>query len=151
MEKITIAEVQLDDIHGLKKIEVECRLSPWTIRAYEAERQRSDSVMLKATGDDGGIRGFVVGRAPLNGDQAEIYNLGVASCFRRQGIASMLLKKFRAICAERHLSTVWLEVRAANRAATEFYLSHGFIQKGVRRGFYNDPPDNAVLMSAEVI
>jgi ribosomal-protein-alanine N-acetyltransferase len=145
-----IANIRLDDIPDLKKLEVECQLSPWTIDAYEAEHGRSDSVMLKATDGDGNVCGFVIGRAPLEGGDAEIYNLGVSPSDRRQGIATMLMLEFRRICLERQIASIWLEVRAANQAAIEFYLSHGFIQKGIRPKFYSDPPDDAILMSASV-
>lgn len=150
MRNYTIASIRLEDIPDLKKLEVECQLSAWTIDAYESELGRSDSIMLKATSGDRTICGFVMGRARLEGGEAEIYNLGVALSDRRKGIATMLMREFRRICLERQIASVWLEVRAANHAAIEFYLSHGFIQKGVRPKFYSDPPDDAILMSASV-
>ena len=150
MRNYTIAKIRLDDISDLKKLEVECQLSPWTVNAYESEHGRSDSVKLKATDGDGNICGFVLGRAPLEGGDAEIYNLGVAPSCRRQGIATMLVREFGNICFERRISSLWLEVRAANQTAIEFYLSHGFVQKGVRPKFYSDPADDAILMSASV-
>jgi ribosomal-protein-alanine N-acetyltransferase len=146
----TIAKIGPDDIPDLKKLEVECQLSPWTIDAYKSEYGRSDSIMLKATSGDRNICGFIIGRARLEGGEAEIYNLGVSPSDRRQGIATMLMREFRRICLERQIASIWLEVRAANEAAIEFYLSHGFIQKGVRPKFYSDPPDDAILMSASV-
>jgi len=151
VENYTIANVRLDDIQDLKQIEVDCGLSPWTIGAYESEYRRSDSVMLKATGEDGRIWGFIVGRAPLEGGEAEIYNLGVEPRFRRRGVATMLLREVRRICAERRIAALWLEVRAANKAAVSFYFSHGFARKGVRPGFYSDPRDDAIVMSAPVL
>ena len=78
MRNYTIASIRLEDIPDLKKLEVECQLSAWTIDAYESELGRSDSIMLKATSGDRTICGFVMGRARLEGGEAEIYNLGVA-------------------------------------------------------------------------
>jgi ribosomal-protein-alanine N-acetyltransferase len=150
VNKIAIAKVRNEDIRDLKEIEIQCELSPWTIDAYESELKRPDSIMLKATREGGEICGFIVGRSPQDAGEAEIYNLGVAVLFRRQGIAAMLLDEFRRTCAERGNSSVWLEVRVANKSAIEFYLAHGFIRKGVRPGFYADPPDDALLMFAAI-
>jgi ribosomal-protein-alanine N-acetyltransferase len=150
VNNIAISKVRNEDVRDLKEIEIQCELSPWTIEAYECELERPDSIILKATSDDRDLCGFIVGRSSLEAGDAEIYNLGVAAHFRRQGIAGTLIEEFRRICAERGNSSVWLEVRAANKTAIEFYIAHGFIQKGVRPGFYHDPPDDALLMSAAI-
>jgi ribosomal-protein-alanine N-acetyltransferase len=147
VQKYVVADARPEDVYDLKRIETECGLSPWTIQAYESEFLRSDSIMLKAQGEDGEIFGFLVGRAPRDNGDAEIYNLGTAPAFRRKGIASMLLREFRTVCVERRISAVWLEVRATNNGAIDFYRSHGFESKGIRRNFYSDPAEDAVLMA----
>ncbi len=106
--------------------------------------------MLKAQRGDGRIIGFILGRIPFGGGDAEIHNLGVAATVRRQGIGSMLLDQFRTICSERGIAAIWLEVRDSNAAAISFYRSHGFAQKGIRANFYSNPTENAVLMFMSV-
>ncbi len=151
MERYTIVKTVLKDVPDLKRIEIECGLSPWTLDAYESELERPDSVMLNAQLLDGRVIGFILGRAPLGGGDAEIYNLGVATALRRDGIGSMLVDRFRSICIERGVSAIWLEVRDSNSAAISFYRSHGFFKKGVRSNFYSNPRENAVLMLMSVV
>ena len=145
MDTFIISKVRSSDVPDIKKIEVECGLSPWTIAAYETEQRHPDAVMLKVSVEDGSIVGFVVGRAPVGGD-GEILNIGTALACQRQGIGSMLIEEFRRICTERRLSTIWLEVRSSNRPAIDFYRSRGFIRKGVRPNFYSNPTEDADLM-----
>ena len=147
MEKFKIAETSTADINELKTIEVACGLSPWTIQAYEEEFRRPDSVILTVESAQGVKAGFLVGRAPLDpGGQAEIYNIGALPQFRRSGVGSMLLNKFRGICDARGTAAVWLEVRVSNNTAITFYRSHGFVSTGTRTGFYTNPPEDAQLM-----
>ena len=134
------------DILEIKKIEEECWLSPWTVEAYRTEQMHPDSVMLKAHLDDGTIVGFLAGRSPAGGE-AEILNIGTALAFQRRGIGSAMIDKFRSICTGRQVSAIWLEVRATNHKAIDFYKSHGFVRRGVRPNFYSDPPEDADLMA----
>jgi [ribosomal protein S18]-alanine N-acetyltransferase len=130
----------------IKKIEEQCRLSPWTVDAYVTEQKHPYSVMLKAHLHDGTVVGFLAGRAPAGGE-GEILNIGTAVAFQRRGIGSGLIMEFRAICTERQVSAIWLEVRPTNREAINFYKSHGFIKRGMRPNFYSNPSEDADLMA----
>ena len=134
------------DVPDIKRIEEECRLSPWTVEAYVTEQKHPYSVMLKAHLKDSTVVGFLAGRAPVGGE-GEILNIGTALAFQRQGIGSGLITEFRAICMQREVSAIWLEVRPTNREAINFYKSHGFIRKGMRPNFYSDPSEDADLMA----
>lgn len=148
MENYTIDRAHYRDAANLKAIEIECGLSPWTIEAYESEFGRPEAVLLAARTRESGIIGFLAGRIPLSeGGAAEIYNIGARPSFRRRKIGSMLLEEFRSLCVDRHISAIWLEVRATNHAAIEFYRAHGFVSDGSRPNFYSSPTEDAELMS----
>ena len=142
----TVRTARSADIAELKRIEIECMLSPWTLESYLKELGRDDSVVLKAESRDGAIMGFLLGRALLSGEAA-IYNIGTAAAFRRTGVGSLLLAEFRKHSVARGCSEIWLEVRASNETAISFYLSKGFTGRGIRPGFYSSPTDDALLMS----
>ena len=143
----TVAPARIEDVPTLKAIELECRLSPWSQTAYEAELKRPDAIILTAIAD-GTIVGFIAGRRPLIRDaDAEINNIGVLRDFRGKGIGSRLIQEFKKICIARKASMIWLEVRPSNHAAIALYRSHGFVPRGVRRNFYQDPVEDAQLMS----
>ncbi len=149
MPTFIVSRAQPEDVTLLKAIELECVLSPWTLDAYVSEQQRDDSIMLKAAESNGTIVGFILGRAPM-GMEAEIYNIGTASESRRMGVGTLLMAEFRAICAQRRVSSIWLEVRQSNRSAIDFYSSHGFVPKGIRPNFYSEPTEGAELMSVSL-
>jgi ribosomal-protein-alanine N-acetyltransferase len=92
----------------------------------------------------GEIRGFLVAR--IAGDEAEILNTAVDPAHRRKGMASALLAAATSAAREQMIKNIYLEVRESNREAIAFYAKHGFAKTGQRRGYYNRPTENAVLM-----
>ena len=81
------------------------------------------------------------------GDEGEIQNLVVTEARRRRGIAEALLKEAIGRLKAAGVRTVWLEVRESNVAAIRFYEKHGFRLAGRRRGYYQEPPEDALLYS----
>jgi ribosomal-protein-alanine N-acetyltransferase len=87
------------------------------------------------------IVGFLVTRT-VAADEREILNVAVVPDFRRKGVARALLdstlRAFRGC--------VFLEVRESNGVAQEFYKSLGFKELSKRRGYYESPPETAIVM-----
>jgi len=84
-------------------------------------------------------------------DEAHITNIAVREQYQRQGIGELLLISTIDLARERKASTMTLEVRASNYAAQKLYSKYGFTQVGLRRGYYLDNREDAVLMSTESI
>jgi ribosomal-protein-alanine acetyltransferase len=91
---------------------------------------------------DGKIVGFLVARATAAGEH-EVLNLAVAPAFRRRGAGRELLREL----ALHSRGEIFLEVRKSNRAAQEFYKSIGFREIAVRKGYYDSPPDDGIVMN----
>jgi len=89
------------------------------------------------------LSGFVTGQSVF--EQAEIYYVAVLPKAQRQGVGAFLLDGFFVACRERLAEVVFLEVRASNQAAIDFYGQAGFLPCGVRKNYYDDG-ENAVLM-----
>jgi len=91
--------------------------------------------------EDGHVAGFLVARrvAP---DEAELLNIAVAPEFRRKRVARDLLG---ALLADTR-GTLFLEVRESNTAARKLYKSIGFQEVSVRRDYYENPPETAIVM-----
>ena len=89
------------------------------------------------------VAGFLVGR--LIAEEAEILNLAVAHGYRRRGLGRRLVAEALAVAQARGARQCWLEVRAANQAARDFYRALGFAENSRRRGYYRDPEDDAVV------
>ena len=129
-------------------IEIACGLSPWTREGYESEVVRDDSVSFVARTAYGDAVAFIIGRIPAVPDGiAEIYNIGTLPHVRRLGIGKALLAEFVDKCREQRVSEVWLEARASNREAIDFYRINGFETRGIRPNFYRNPTEDAQLMT----
>jgi len=104
--------------------------------------------------EDGGPRdvvGFAVGKIIEVGTEplGELESVLVAQTFRRAGIGRALCLGVLEWCRERGSCSVELEVRSRNESARTLYAALGFVEEGLRRGYYQDPPDDAVLMRME--
>lgn len=84
-------------------------------------------------------------------DEAELQAVAVAAGWRRLGVGAALLATARATAHERGAQRVYLEVRESNRGAQEFYRRFGFAVSGTRPGYYRDPAEAALLMSAPAV
>ena len=80
-------------------------------------------------------------------DEAHLTNIAMRKLYQRQGIGELLLISVIDLARELNARFVTLEVRASNAAAQSLYYKYGFSQVGVRRGYYTDNHEDAVLMS----
>ena len=135
----------------MKAIEVECGLSPWPLKSYEAEIARPDSIILAAQAGESEIVGFITGCIVRSSDiEVEIHNIGVLPLFQKQGVGKRLFGEFRRICEKRSTIRIWLEVRESNSKAIAFYRSQGFDTAGIRQKFYSNPVEDAKLMCLQL-
>ena len=84
-------------------------------------------------------------------DEAHIISLAVRQTHRRQGIGELLLIATLDMAAKLDTRIITLEVRVSNTAAVNLYGKYGFVQVGLRRGYYIDNKEDAILMSVENI
>lgn len=147
-----ITRMTSDNIETVKKIEIECGLSPWTLNDYEEEIKRKDSIILISQNKNI-ITGFVVARLIMQKDsqlgfknEAEIYNIAVKKEFRKKGIAQALINRLLRRAKINKVSKIWLEVRESNYPAINFYRKNNFSVTGTRKNFYYSPVENAIAM-----
>jgi ribosomal-protein-alanine N-acetyltransferase len=84
-------------------------------------------------------------------DEAHISNFAVGETYRKQGIGEHLLICAIDVAVDHSARFITLEVRASNRAAIALYRKYNFLEVGIRRGYYTDNKEDAVLMTAEGI
>lgn len=84
-------------------------------------------------------------------DEAHLSNIAVRESYQRQGIGELLLLSAIDLAVELKSHIITLEVRASNTAAQALYQKYGFNQVGLRRGYYMDNKEDAILMSTEDI
>lgn len=119
----------------------------WSARSIlETLRQpRALGILAEKEGD---ISGYLLFYFVLN--EGEIVRIATVPHMRHQGVARGLVAELEKLCAQKEISRILLEVRESNEAARNFYTKCGFSEDGVRRGYYEHPKEDAVLMSREV-
>ncbi len=143
------------DLLEIVAIEESCGLSLWGWDGYRSELERSESVMLVARlpqpDVETGMRiiGFVAARA--SAEEFHINNIGVREQARGFGVASTLLREALELGLLYGTRRAVLEVRSSNLAAQSLYQRHGFKIAGRRRSYYKNPPEDAHVMTAELI
>jgi ribosomal-protein-alanine N-acetyltransferase len=85
-------------------------------------------------------------------DEGELLTIGVVADQQRKGLGRMMLNKVLGIARDKNMKRVFLEVRQSNVAAIALYLSAGFREIGVRRGYYQNAgaSEDALLMRCEL-
>ena len=143
--KTALRHATPDDIPAILALE---RATPgaghWSERGYrDAFQPEGQDRMVLVIEEDGALLGFLAAR--FGNDECELENIVVATQSRRRGFASQLLQSLIAAARERHARRLLLEVRDANTSARTFYEKFGFGICGVRKSYYADPAEDAVL------
>jgi ribosomal-protein-alanine N-acetyltransferase len=128
------------DLGAVAAIEAAAFPDPWSPAAFRAYL---DDLFLVAEAD-GGVIGYLI--AWSAGPDAEILNLAITSAARRRGTGRALLHEALTLLAADGVSSVYLEVRRSNAAARALYTSAGFREAAVRRGYYQAPREDALVL-----
>lgn len=141
---IMIADnADISDITDIARIEKESFSDPWTREGLIAALMSDNSLFLAAREENGRIVGYIIGL--FDGNRGFIDNIAVDKAHRRKGAGMLLLKSFEARLGE-NAESVTLEVRESNTAAAELYAKAGYKAAGIRKDFYSNPRENAVVM-----
>jgi ribosomal-protein-alanine N-acetyltransferase len=147
---VTIDRMTRDDIDQVIAIEQVSFTMPWSRNLFLSEfRNPKVSLMLAARSPEQGgkVIGYIV--CWVVADELHILDLAMLPAWRRQGIARQLVLAAVRQGARRGASRAFLEVRASNEAAFSLYEGLGFARTIVREGYYDQPVENAVVMSLE--
>lgn len=85
--------------------------------------------------------------ATVVADECYVNRIAVMNDFRHRGFADELMKSAIMMCRENKCSFISLEVRKSNNAAISLYIKHGFETVGERKKFYDNPTENALIMT----
>ncbi len=140
---LDIQPLVLDDVNAIEEIEKRSMPAPWSRMMFVGEIAKPTSICLGAFVDEALVAYVIVSRYV---DAWHVMNLVVAPERRRQGIATRLLASLFELTADDESRGFTLEVRVSNGAAIELYESLGFRGQGVRRGYYTDNREDALIM-----
>lgn len=136
------------DVIPVAELEKKVFSDAWTSTGiYETFCQ--DQAFVTVAENDGEIVGYCIIYYVM--DEAEIARIAVDEKVRRQGVGRGLLDFVCECCKVKHVQILLLDVRESNESARRFYEQYGFAVDGIRKNFYDQPKENAVLMSKSIL
>lgn len=141
---ITIRQMELDDLDEVMAIEKSLFSVPWTETGFFSFLLRDDTLFLVAE-EEKNIVGYCGVVMVL--DEGDITNVGVLETCQGRGIGRQLVQALIAKTGEKGVPHLHLEVRQSNVRAIKLYESLGFEQVGIRKGYYEAPAEDGILMN----
>ncbi len=145
MLKVSIFPLTFNDIFKAVSIEKQCFSSEaWSKEAFKDALNNKLNYFICAK-----IENEVIGFAGMCFvlDEGYVYNIAVDKEFRGSGVATQMLKHLLTYAKSLNLKFVSLEVRNSNAAARSLYKKCGFKECGLRKGFYDSPKEDALIMT----
>ena len=141
--KVELRRLQLDDLTAIETIERASYPTPWSRSMFASELAKPSSISLGAFDAEEGLVGYLIISRYV--DAWHVMNVAVAPDWRRRGIASALLERLFGVTAGDGRGYT-LEVRVSNTDAIRLYERLGFRSRGIRRGYYTDNREDALIM-----
>jgi ribosomal-protein-alanine N-acetyltransferase len=143
---IELRRLTLGDLGAIERIEREAYPTPWSRSMFAGEVAKPSSISLGAF--DLEAEGTLVGYLIISRyvDAWHVMNVAVAHPYRRRRIASRMLEELFRLTEDDRKRGYTLEVRVSNASAIALYELLGFHATGIRRGYYTDNREDALIM-----
>ena len=145
MTRVDLRRLEMRDLNAIERIERASYPTPWSRSMFASELAKPSSICLGAFDlETGELVGYLVISRYV--DAWHVMNVAVAADHRRRGIATTMLERLFEVTAGRGHRGYTLEVRVSNAGAIALYERLGFERRGVRRGYYTDNREDALIM-----
>jgi len=141
---LNIILAELKHVDAIHVIECECFPDPWSRKSFESEINEKHSYLFVAVDENETVLGFASMWHIVN--EGQICNIAVSPKFRSCGVGTRLLEKLISIAGEMDMIGLTLEVRVSNTPAINLYKKYGFKQEGLRKNYYENPTEDAIIM-----
>ena len=148
MSTLSIRPARLYDVPALARIERQSFTSPWSADAITHDVIENERAFVAVAELDGVTAGYA--DMWIIADEAQLYNIAISPEFRGRGIGSILLRYMAEKAEEAGCRILLLEVRRSNIPAISMYRKNGFKESGLRKGYYAEDAEDAVLMDKEI-
>lgn len=143
MNSVEIVPIEDKYIEGILNVSMLSFPITWSKDSFERELSNKYARYMVAVKD-----GVVVGFAGMwiIIDEAHITNIAVHPEYRGFGIGAILLDSLLSICRLENVTAITLEVRVSNQRAINLYKKFGFVEEGIRKSYYEDNKEDALIM-----
>ncbi|MHB1842779.1 MAG: ribosomal protein S18-alanine N-acetyltransferase [Sulfobacillus sp.] len=146
-DDLQVVRMALADLTQVLEIEHLSYPTPWSRRAFVSELTENAYAHYLAAKSGSRLVGYVGMWLVL--DEAHITNVAVHPTVRHRGVGRLLMETAIDLTEEHGCRTITLEVRRTNQVAQTLYRSLGFQMTGVRKGYYTDNGEDALIMVRE--
>jgi ribosomal-protein-alanine N-acetyltransferase len=143
MNSVDIVPIEDQYIEGILNVSMLSFPITWSKESFKGELSNKYARYMVAVKN-----GIVVGFAGMwiIIDEAHITNIAVHPEYRGFGIGSMLMDSLLTICQIECVTAITLEVRVSNQRAIDLYNKFGFVEEGIRKAYYEDNKEDALIM-----
>ena len=136
--------MSIDDIENVVNVENNCFTTPWSKDSFLREITENKVALYLVAKIENVAVGYIgVWRIQNEG---HITNVAVHPDFRGMGIGNMLVSELLSLCEKEGIDAFTLEVRKNNLVAQNLYKQFQFVEEGIRKGYYQDTKEDAVIM-----
>ena len=143
MSEVVFRKMIVDDIDAVFEIETTSFSHPWSRQSLCDEMENERALYIVAVAEDKPIAYMGTW---LIFDEAHVTNVAVLPQYRRLGIGQKLLRHMIDILKHKGICSMTLEVRESNFPAQAMYQKLGFEAAGIRKNYYEDTKENAIIM-----
>lgn len=141
MEILKMTTEHIKDVH---KIEGDCFSIPWSEKSFYDELTKNKMAIYIVAKENENIIGYGGMWHVIN--EGHITNVAVKKEHRGKGIGSKIIDALINIAKEKEMIGITLEVRTSNNIAQALYKKNGFIMEGIRKEYYDDNKEDAIVM-----
>ncbi len=147
-EHPVLRQMSMDDLPAIIEIEHEAFTLPWTEEAFRNELTMNHFARYMVLE----LNGYIVAYAGMWTimDEAHVTNIAVREAYRGRGLGELLLVRMMEWAIELGMIRMTLEVRVTNEPAQNLYRKLGFTSAGVRKAYYSDNNEDALIMWCEL-
>lgn len=141
---IKVGAIDKSHVPAVWEIEKENFTEPWSMRSFEEMLDAEFTISLGAFDEMGNVLGYIIADFVI--DTGEILDIAVAVKHKKQGVGSVLLDSVHSMLVAASAYECFLEVRESNEPAKALYAKKGYLPIGIRKNYYKNPKENAIVL-----
>ncbi|WP_250277737.1 ribosomal protein S18-alanine N-acetyltransferase [[Clostridium] colinum] len=141
---IHILKMTTEHIKDVHKIEEDCFSIPWSEKSFYDDLTKNKMAIYIVAQKDNEIIGYGGMWHVIN--EGHITNVAVKKEHRGKGVGDKIINSLIDIAKEKEMIGITLEVRVSNKIAQSIYKKNGFVMEGIRKEYYDDNREDAIVM-----
>lgn len=143
-QTVSIRWMEERDLDAIMEVEKQCFTLPWSKEAFYNELHQNRFAHYLVLEEDNHVIGYC--GAWLVVDEAHITNIAVLPAYQGRGLGKAILSRMIEECKQQAIERMTLEVRASNLVAQSLYKKLGFAEGAIRKNYYSDNQEDAIVM-----